>query len=134
MPTAIVNPPELHDPKPFGYSHVVSASRGELVFVAGQYASDETGLVPQASAAFEQQVARAFENLGTALKAVGLGYEDVVQLRTFIVDHDEPKLHALGTVLHRIWGDALPAQTLVGVASLALPDMHFEVDAIAIRS
>jgi enamine deaminase RidA (YjgF/YER057c/UK114 family) len=55
-------------------------------------------------------------------------------LRTFIVDHDEAKLPVLGAVLHRIWGDALPAQTLVGVESLALPSMHFEVDAIAVRS
>jgi enamine deaminase RidA (YjgF/YER057c/UK114 family) len=133
MPT-IVNPPALHDPKPFGYSHVATAPRGELVFIAGQYASDETGHVPDSSAAFEQQVEGAFERLGTALAAVGLDYEDVVMLRTFIVDHDEAKLPMLGAVLHRIWGDALPVQTLVGVESLALPGMHFEVDAIAVRA
>jgi enamine deaminase RidA (YjgF/YER057c/UK114 family) len=134
MSTAIINPPQLHDPKPFGYSHVVTASRGELVFVAGQYASDATGLVPDAFAPFERQVERAFENLGVALEAVGLGYEDVVQLRTFVVDHDEAKLQAVGNLLHRIWGDELPAQTLTGVASLALPSMQFEVDAIAVRA
>lgn len=32
------------------------------------------------------------------------------------------------------WGDQPPAQTLVGVAALALPDMLFEVEAIAVAA
>jgi len=56
----------------------------------------------------------------------------VVQLRTFIVDHDADKLAALLTVIREVWGDRPPTQTLAGVASLAFPEMLFEVDALAV--
>lgn len=131
MSIAITNPAALHDPVGFGYSHVARVS-GELVFIAGQYDSDEHGHTTTAD--FAGQVERAFANLGTALRSVGLDYADVAQLRTFIVDHDLAKLEALGAVIARIWGGTPPVQTLTGVAALALPDMRFEVDAVAVRS
>lgn len=52
---------------------------------------------------------------------------------TSIVDHDLDKLEVLGKALHARFGDRLPAQTLSGVAALALPGMLFEVDAVAVR-
>ncbi|WP_331766863.1 RidA family protein [Embleya sp. NBC_00896] len=131
MSHTITNPAELHDPVGFGYSHVVDAPSPDLVFIAGQYGSDPSGSV--ASADFADQVERSFANLGTALAAAGLGFQDVVRLGTYIVDHDHAKLDALLTVIARIWGDKPPAQTLIGVAALALPDMRFEVDAVAAR-
>lgn len=131
MAPTIVNPPGLHDPTTFGYSHTASAPAGELVFIAGQYGSDETGQT--SSTDFASQVEQSFANLGTALHAVGLDYADVVRIGTFIVDHDHDKFEALVTVVRRIWGDRAPTHTLLGVAALALPDMLFEVEAVAIR-
>ncbi len=126
----ITNPPALHDPTPFGYSHAVSAP-GELVFISGQYASDATGAPVPGD--FATQVELAFDRLRSALEGVGLGYEHVVRLGTFIVDHDLSRLEALGKALHARFGTRLPAQTLSGVASLALPGMLFEVEAVAVR-
>jgi enamine deaminase RidA (YjgF/YER057c/UK114 family) len=123
----ITNPAALHDPTPFGYSHAVSAP-GEPVFIGGQYATGAP--VP---GDFAAQVDLAFDRLRSALEGVGLGYEHVVRLGTFIVDHDLDKLEILGKALHARFGDRLPAQTLSGVASLALPGMLFEVDAVAVR-
>lgn len=57
----------------------------------------------------------------------------MVRLGTFVVDHDQDKLATLGKALHARFGDRLPAQTLSGVACLALPGMLFEVDAVAVR-
>jgi enamine deaminase RidA (YjgF/YER057c/UK114 family) len=129
VPATIVNPAGLHDPVPFGYSHVVDS--GALVVVAGQYGSDAEGR--PASEEFATQVEIAFGHLATALGAVGLGTRDVVRLGTYVVDHDLGKLAVLGEHLARIWGSRPPAQTLIGVAGLALPGMLFEVDAIALR-
>ncbi|MET7299985.1 RidA family protein [Embleya sp. NPDC005575] len=127
----ITNPAELHNPVTFGYSHVVDAPSPDLVVIAGQYGSNPTGAVD--SSDFAAQVERSFANLGTALAAAGLGFQDVARLGTYIVDHDHTKLEALLAVINRIWGNQPPAQTLLGVAALALPDMLFEVDAIAVR-
>jgi enamine deaminase RidA (YjgF/YER057c/UK114 family) len=128
----ITNPPDLHDPTGFGYSHVVTVPAGsELVVVAGQYDSDDEGHTT--STDFATQVDQAFANVGVALRAAGLDYHDVVNLRTYIVDHDHSKLEALLAAIRRIWGDRPPTQTLLGVAALALPEMLFEVDAVAVR-
>ncbi|MFB8002300.1 RidA family protein [Nocardia sp. NPDC056000] len=130
MTIELINPADLHDPTGFGYSHIARVS-GELVFIAGQYDSDEHGHTT--SEDFTTQVDRAFENLGKALRTVGLDYADVAQLRTHIVDHNLDKLAILGKKIADLWGDRPPAQTLTGVAALALPGMLFEVDAIAVQ-
>lgn len=127
----ITNPATLHDPTPFGYSHAASAP-GELVFIGGQYASDATGS-PLHPDDFAAQVDLAFTHLRHALEGVGLGFGHVVRLGSYVVDHDLAKLEVLGKALHAAFGDRLPAQTLSGVASLALPGMLFEIDAVAVR-
>ncbi|GAA2410913.1 RidA family protein [Actinomadura vinacea] len=129
MPPTIINPEGLHDPVAFGYSHIARVS-GQLVFIAGQYASDGEGHVT--SGDFAEQVDRSMINLRTALAAVGLGFDDVAQIRTHIVDHDEGKLAILAERIAGIWGSRPPTQTLTGVAALALPGMLFEIDAIAV--
>ena len=118
-PPTTPNPPDgLHDPVPFGYSHtaVVPAGR-DLVLVAGQYASDATGAVT--SPDFAAQVRQVFANVGRALAAHDLTLADVVQLRTSVVDHDPQRLGVVGGA--------------VGDASLAIPDILVEVEAIAVR-
>lgn len=130
MPFTLVNPPTLYNPVKWGYSHLATVT-GELVVISGQFGSDDDGEVVAPD--FAAQVERAFENLGKALESVGLGYGDVVRLGTLIVDHDRSKLEVLVPVLERIWGDLPPPQTLMGLASLALPEMLFEVEALAVR-
>ncbi|QKW37511.1 RidA family protein [Actinomadura sp. NAK00032] len=132
MPISITNPSTLHDPVGFGYSHVARVGSGELMLIAGQYASDREGHV--VSADFAEQVDQALANLGAALESADLRYRDVAGLRTFVVDHDPGKLAVIAAAVRRIWGDQPPTQTLLGVAALALPDMRFEVDAIAVCS
>lgn len=129
----LLNPDGLHDPAKFGYSHTASVPSGtQLVFVSGQYGSSADGAV--ASTAFADQVQRAFSNLSVALTAHGLSLKDVVQLRTYIVGIDFDKLGIVGRAVQEGWGSAPPTQTMLGVAGLALPDMLFEVDAIAARA
>lgn len=132
MPHAVLNPAGLHDPVPFGYSHTASIAPGtELVLVAGQYGSNTDGAV--VSPAFAEQVRRAFRNLGVALAAHGLDLSHVVQLRTYVVNHDFDKLAAIAEAVRSGWGANSPTQTVIGVASLATPEILFEVEAVAAR-
>jgi enamine deaminase RidA (YjgF/YER057c/UK114 family) len=130
MTHTITNPATLHDPTGFGYSHVAEAGGG-LVFVAGQYASDEAGQVTAAD--FAAQVEASLANLGVALRAEGPDYGHAVPRRPPSGDHDADKRGSVAAAVARIWGGRPPTQTLAGVAALALPEMRFEVDAIAVR-
>ncbi|MEL7158176.1 MAG: RidA family protein [Actinomycetota bacterium] len=132
MPNTIANPAGLHDPTPFGYSHSVRIAAGsELVVIAGQYGSGPDGSL--ASTAFADQVGQSFHNLGLALAAHELDLTNVVQLRTYVVDHDFDKLGIIVGAIAEAWGARPPANTLIGVAALATPDLLFEVEAMAAR-
>jgi enamine deaminase RidA (YjgF/YER057c/UK114 family) len=132
MPHTIVNPEGLHDPTHFGYSHTARIPAGtELVLVAGQYGSAADGNL--VSADFAEQVRQAFRNLGVALAAHGLDLSHVVQLRTYVVQPDFDRLGVVGQAVQAGCGGVPPTQTLLGVSSLAMPGMLFEVDALAAR-
>lgn len=132
MPHAFLNPAGLHDPIPFGYSHTASIAPGtELVLVSGQYGSSTDGTV--VSSDFTEQVRHAFRNLGVALAGHGLDLGHVVQLRSYVVNHDFDKLAAIAKAVQEGWGANPPTQTLVGVASLATPEVLLEVEAVAAR-
>jgi enamine deaminase RidA (YjgF/YER057c/UK114 family) len=132
MSHTIVNPAGLHDPVPFGYSHTATIPAGtELVLVAGQYGSSTDGAV--VSPDFTEQVRQAFHNLGVALAAHGLDLTHVVQLRTYVVNLDLDKLGAIGQAVQDGCGANPPTHTVVGVAGLAMPDILFEVEAVAAR-
>lgn len=125
-----VNPAGLHDPVPFGYSHTTRVPAGaDLVLVAGQYGSGPDGAVVAPD--FAGQVRQAFANLATALDAHGLDLSHVVQLRTYVVDLDGAKLGVIGQAVAAGCGATPPTQTVIGVAALAMPDILFEVEAVA---
>ena len=126
----IVNPQGLYDPAPNGYSHAVIASGGSrIAYIAGQGGEDRTGkLAPD----FAAQVEQAYANLRTALEGVGAKPNQVTKLTTYVVDHDMSKLGVLTENVKKVFGDTMPAQTLVPVPRLAVDGMLFEVDAVAI--
>lgn len=132
MAHTIVNPSELHDSVRFGYSHTAGVPAGtDLVFVSGQYGCGADGMVT--SSDFGAQVQQAFRNLGTALSAHDLDLSHVVQLRTYVVDPDFEKLGIIGASVREGCGEIPPTQTVIGVAGLAMPDIMFEVEAVAAR-
>ncbi|WP_298856060.1 RidA family protein [uncultured Ruegeria sp.] len=126
----IVNPTNLHDPTPNGYSTaVVSPAAGRLAFVSGQGGQDQNGnLSPE----FGNQVELAYSNLAAVLDALGALPKQVVKLTVFVVDHDMSKLRVLTENVKRMFGDTLPAQTLVPVPKLAIDPMLFEVEAVVL--
>lgn len=128
---SFVNPPELYDPRPNGYSHVaVAQASGRLVYVAGQGGEDQQGQRPRA---FEAQVQQAMRNLQIALASAGAGTRDVVKLTVLVVDHSEARLAVVSAALRALWQDGVaPACTLIPVPRLALDGMLFEIDATAV--
>ena len=126
----IVNPLGLYDPAPHGYSHVVIADgASRIAYVAGQGGERLTG---ELSAQFADQVEQAYNNLRVALEAIGATPHQVAKLTTYVVNYTPLLLTVMTKHVCELFGDALPAQTLVPVPRLALDGMLFEVDATVI--
>jgi len=124
----IVNPKNLYDPTPNGYSTAVIVPGGARVaYISGQGGQDGTGAL---SPDFAVQVGQAYANLGAALDALGARPDQVAKLTVYVVDHDMSKLEVLTRNVKEMFGDTLPAQTLIPVPKLAIDPMLFEVEAV----
>ncbi|MDK1489798.1 RidA family protein [Sinorhizobium sp. 7-81] len=124
----IVNPKNLYDPTPNGYSTAVIVPReARVAYISGQGGQDSTGAL---SPDFAVQVRQAYANLRTALDALGARPDQVAKLTVFVVDHDMSKLEVLTQNVKEMFGGALPAQTLIPVPKLAIDPMLFEVEAV----
>jgi len=126
----IVNPRTLYDPSPNGYSTAVITPRGaRLAYISGQGGQDSTGAL---SPDFAVQVKQAYANLRAALDGIGAKPDQVAKLTVFVVDHDMSKLEVLTRNVKEMFGETLPAQTLVPVPKLAIDPMLFEVEAVVV--
>jgi enamine deaminase RidA (YjgF/YER057c/UK114 family) len=129
MTLELVNPEEL--PTPESYTQVVVATGSRLVFVAGQVADDAQGnlVAPGDLAAQSRQ---AFSNVGRALAAAGAGPEQVARITIYVVGHRPEYLPVISEARIAVFGDHKPADTIVGVETLAEPGYVIEVEAIAV--
>lgn len=126
----IVNPAELYDPAPNGYSHAVVAKGGaRIAYIAGQGGEDKSGAL---STKFSEQVKQAYKNMLIILQTMDAKPNQVTKITTYVVDYNQGMLEEMTKQVKMMFGDALPAQTLVPVPRLALDGMLFEVDAIVI--
>ena len=129
MTLELINPEEL--PTPASYTHVIAATGSRLVFVAGQVADDAQGNLvgPDDLAA---QARQAFANVGRCLAAAGARPEQVTKITIYVVHHRPEYLPDISQARIAAFGDHKPADTLVGVETLAEPGYLIEVDAIAV--
>jgi enamine deaminase RidA (YjgF/YER057c/UK114 family) len=130
MTTAkFINPETMA--KPPGYTHVVEITApGRLVYIAGQLGFDRTGKLAGGPGDFRAQAIQAFDNLRSALTAVGATFADVVKINSYITDMGH--LPIFREVRDRFVNTAAPpASTLVGVTSLAVQGALFEIEAVA---
>ena len=118
------------DPDPLEPYYLSQGFRvGELVFVSGQAALDERGAIVGAGD-FDAQAEQTFRNLARVLAAGGSSLDRVVKVTIFLTDMSNfPKI----VELRKRWFTApYPADTIVEVRSLALPELQIEIEAIAV--
>ena len=125
----LINPEDL--PKPRSYHQVAVATGTRIVFVAGQVSEDVEGdLVGEGD--FALQARTAFANVGRALAAAGAQPDQVARITIYVVAHRPELLPLISEARIAVFGDHRPADTLLGVATLAEPGYLIEVEAIAI--
>ena len=128
----IANPDALG--KPLGqYSQISRVKASELLFIAGQVATDSSGKLVGADD-FDGQCRRVFANIEIALKAQGASFTDVVEFTTYLVHSQDiakfmacrlrefPRLFPRG---------AYPPNTLLIVDRLVQEPFLIEVKTIA---
>ena len=118
--------PDPYEPFRLSQGFVV----GHLVFVSGQAAISETGEIVGVGD-FDAQAERVFRNLERVLEAAGSGLDRIVKVTIFLTDMANfPKIVELRG---RWFSEPYPADTIVQVSSLALPELEIEIEAIALR-
>jgi 2-iminobutanoate/2-iminopropanoate deaminase len=118
------------DPDPFDQFNIALGYRvGGLVIVSGQASIDEAGNVVGVDD-FDAQAEQTFANLRRVLEAGGSGLDKIVKVTIYLTDMANfPKIVELrARYFTRPW----PADTIVGVTALGLPELQIEIEAIAL--
>ena len=107
--------------------------RGTMIFLAGVGAEDENG--PRGNIRHHNDLVAqcdyAFDKIKRVLAAHGANMNHVVKITSYLTDMKNRVPY--GQCLGRNFGTApLPVHTLIGVASLAFPEMMVETDVTAI--
>ena len=118
------------DPDPYEAFNIAQAYRaGDFIFISGQAALDLQGNIIGAGD-FEAQAVQAFENLKAVLLAAGSGMDKLIKVTIYVTD-----MAHFGSVVamrKRYFSPPWPADTLVEVAALALPELMIEIEGIAL--
>ncbi len=114
-------------------SHSIAVeSPFQMCFISGQ--SGGLGEHHLLATDFQTQVQHALENVKIILQNHSMTFDHIVKITLLIVDHNQEKLRIWAEEASKVWSSAsLPTSTLIPVSQLALPDMLFEIDAIAVK-
>ena len=115
-----------------GFSQAIEVSGAQrIIFCAGQTSMDDEG-TPLHVGEMRGQIIQAMDNLEKVLGESGARLSDVVRLNYYTTDVDR-FFEAYDAVLSRLAeAGCQPASTLLGVASLAFPELLVEIEATAV--
>jgi enamine deaminase RidA (YjgF/YER057c/UK114 family) len=117
--------------KPMGYTQVVVAQTGKLIYVSGQVPLNAKGEVV-GKGDFRAQVTQVMDNLNTALVAAGAAMKDVVKVNYYVVNLKPEQVPVIREVRGKYFSaDHPPAGTLVGVTALVQEGYMIEIEAVA---
>ena len=112
-----------------GYSSAIKVTGGTTIYLAGVGATmDEND--KSLAGDFEGQVRATFDRIGATLARAGGTLSDIVTMTVFIRDMQ------YGTrftqIRREVFKEDFPCSALIGIASLAWPEMMVEVQAVAV--
>lgn len=124
----IINPSMIHDPVDF--THVVIPKGKRIAFLSGQLAWDKDFQIVGVND-LAKQTDRIYQNIQHALDEIGATRDHVVKTTVFTTrPHD---YETIGASTAEFFGDTPPpAQTLIGVTGLALPEFLIEIEATVV--
>jgi enamine deaminase RidA (YjgF/YER057c/UK114 family) len=125
------NPDTLPDAAGMGYTQVTTAQAGEMIFMSGQVAWRRDGSpVPDA---LSDQAKIAADNVRMGLEAVGAGPANITAMRIYVVGLTAQNSAEAAAPLADLFGGQAPCVTMIGVSSLALPELKIEMEVTAVK-
>jgi reactive intermediate/imine deaminase len=120
------------DPDPFEQFKIALGYRvGNLIFLSGEAAINEGGEIVGVND-FDAQAEQTFRNMKRVLEAAGSGLEKIIKVTIYLTDMKNfPKILQLR---ERWFKKPYPADTIVEVKALGLPELMIEIEAIALVS
>ena len=133
MPEITIHNPEALG-KPLGqYSQITRVKASEFLFIAGQLATDKSGVIVGADD-FAAQCGQVFANIEAALKSQGASFANVVEFTTYLV-HSQDIARFMEFRLRefpQMFGtNGYPPNTLLMIDRLVKESLLFEVQTIA---
>jgi 2-iminobutanoate/2-iminopropanoate deaminase len=121
-----LNPLHIHPP--FApYSHGVELPPGQrLVFCSGQLGIGRDGGIPPDCTG---QTRLCFDNIRAILEEAGMGLENIVRINAYVTAREH--LASYMAVRNGLFGEPLPASTLMLVQGFARPEFVVEIEVIA---
>jgi len=118
--------------KPVGYTQVVVAKPGKLVYVSGQVPLNANGEVV-GKGDLRAQVTQVMDNLKTALAAAGATMKDVIKANYYVVNLKPDQVPVIREVRSKYFSaEHPPAGTLIGVTALVQEGYMIEIEAVAV--
>jgi enamine deaminase RidA (YjgF/YER057c/UK114 family) len=118
--------------KPKGYANGIAVKGGTLVFVAGQIAFDEQGVIREPS--FGGQFRRTLQNTLAVLAEAGAGPQHIVRMTWYITSKQEylASLKEVGAAWRELIGRHYPAMAVVEVTALMEDTAKVEIETTAV--
>jgi reactive intermediate/imine deaminase len=113
--------------EPFLLSQAIRA--GNLVFVSGQVGMDLQGKLVGVGN-FEAQAEQAFKMLGMVLEQAGSSLHQTVKVNIYVTDMKN--FPVVMKLREKYFKKPYPADTIVQVSALALPELQIEIDAVGL--
>jgi enamine deaminase RidA (YjgF/YER057c/UK114 family) len=124
----VLDNPEGVAPPVGAYSQVARVDAGPLLFLSGQIALSDDGVLV-GPGDMVAQATRVFELIGALLEAHGATFADVVNVRTFLTDMTMLPLY--GQVRRAVFTGPPPTSTTVEVSRLFREGALLEVEVVA---
>ena len=118
------------EPDPFEPFFISQAFKvGDLVITSGQAAIDAQGNLVGVGD-FDAQAEQTFRNIKAVLEAAGSSLDRIIKVTIYLTDMGNfPKIMELR---QQWFSKPWPADTIVEVKSLALPELEIEIEVIAL--
>ncbi len=127
-----LQPADLFPSSDYGFAQVVTAEGKKMVFCAGQTAWDKDNNLIGGDD-LGKQMEKTLENISIALAEAGAKMKDVCRLTIYVVNYNPGMLETIAAELGKVFDkDSLPANTLLGIQALAVPEFLVEMEATAV--